>query len=66
MTPEAQDNGQINNFDPAKTNIICNQGDAVCRGLLVVLPAHLDYTRRVPEMLDFLQTALTSAGVAPA
>jgi cutinase len=59
-----QDNGQIPNFDASKTNIICNRGDAVCNGLLAVLPAHLDYTRRVPEMLDFLETAITAAGVA--
>jgi cutinase len=63
-TQNRQDNGQIPNFDASKTNIICNRGDAVCNGLLAVLPAHLDYTRRVPEMLDFLETAITAAGVA--
>ncbi|KAH8174065.1 cutinase domain-containing protein [Sarocladium implicatum] len=62
-TQNTQDRGQIKGFDPAKTNIICNTGDAVCTGLLVVLPAHLDYTRRVPAMATFLESALTAAGV---
>lgn len=57
-----QDGGQIPNFPPEKTNIICNAGDAVCSGTLTILPAHLDYTRRTGEQVDFLTKALQAAG----
>ncbi|KAI8629536.1 cutinase-domain-containing protein [Xylariaceae sp. FL1651] len=66
-TQNVQDNGQINGFDPAKTKVICNDADAVCKGTLVVLPAHLDYTRRTPEAVDFLVAQVQngkSAGTA--
>ncbi|KAI1334836.1 cutinase [Xylariaceae sp. FL0016] len=53
-TQNQQDNGQINGFDPAKTKVICNNGDQVCVGTLNILPPHLDYTRRAPEAIDFL------------
>lgn len=59
-----QDRNQIPNFDPAKTNVICNPGDAVCLGTLTILPAHLDYTRRANEQVDFIEKALTAAGVS--
>jgi cutinase len=53
-TQNQQDNGQINNFPANKLKVICNDGDAVCRGTLTILPAHLDYTRRADEAVDFL------------
>ena len=53
-TQNQQDGGQIDNFDPAKTLVICNDGDAVCVGTLTILPAHLDYGRRAPEGVDFI------------
>lgn len=53
-TQNQQDNEQIPNFDPAKTLIICNNGDAVCRGTLTILPAHLAYGRRADEGVDFV------------
>ncbi|KAK5056832.1 hypothetical protein LTR84_012364 [Exophiala bonariae] len=53
-TQNQQDNGQIPNFDPAKTLVICNAGDAVCRGTLTILPAHLAYGARADEGVDFI------------
>lgn len=53
-TQNQQDNEQIPNFPPEKTLIICNAGDAVCRGTLTILPAHLAYTARADEAVDFL------------
>lgn len=53
-TQNEQDNGQIPNFDRAKTLIICNAGDAVCRGTLTILPAHLAYGARADEGVDFI------------
>jgi len=61
-TQNEQDNGQIPNFDADKTKVICNRGDAVCRGTLTILPAHLDYTRRADEAVDFITGQLTAAG----
>ncbi|KAH7326622.1 cutinase-2 [Stachybotrys elegans] len=61
-TKNQQDNGQIPNFPPEKTNIICNTGDAVCRGLLTILPAHLTYGTRADEQVDFLTEKLVAAG----
>lgn len=53
-TQNQQDKGQIPNFDPAKTKIICNVGDAVCIGTLTILPAHLTYGARADEGVDFI------------
>lgn len=53
-TQNRQDGGRIPNFPPDRTLIICNTGDLVCAGTLTILPAHLAYTPRVPEAVDFL------------
>lgn len=53
-TQNEQDNGQIDNFDPAKTLIICNDGDLVCQGTLTIRAPHLDYERRAPEGVAFI------------
>lgn len=53
-TQNLQDGGQIPNFPPEKTLVICNDGDAVCAGTLTILAPHLDYVRRVPEAVSFL------------
>jgi len=63
-TQNQQDNGQINNFPQDKTLVICNRGDAVCRGTLTILPAHLDYTRRADEAVDFLVQKANQATAA--
>jgi cutinase len=62
-TQNLQDRGQIPNFPADKTNVICNTGDAVCRGTLTILPAHLDYTRRSGEQADFIVSKLQAAGL---
>ncbi|KAK1572850.1 cutinase [Colletotrichum navitas] len=62
-TQNTQDKGQIPNFPKEKTKIICATGDAVCKGTLVVLPAHLSYGRNAGEMADFISQKLTAAGV---
>ncbi|KAF2624225.1 carbohydrate esterase family 5 protein [Macroventuria anomochaeta] len=53
-TQKQQDNNQIPNFPADKVKIICQTGDAVCRGQLVVLPAHLTYGSRADEGVEFL------------
>ncbi|KZM21488.1 Cutinase [Ascochyta rabiei] len=53
-TQKQQDRNQIPNFPADKVKIICQPGDAVCQGALVVLPAHLTYGSRADEGADFL------------
>lgn len=53
-TQKQQDGNQIPNFPADKVKIICQAGDAVCRGQLVVLPAHLTYGARADEGVQFL------------
>lgn len=53
-TQKQQDRNQIPNFPAEKVKIICQLGDAVCRGQLVVLPAHLTYGSRANEGVQFL------------
>ncbi|KAF9873736.1 cutinase [Colletotrichum karsti] len=57
-----QEGGKIANFPEDKTNIICARGDAVCRGTLTILPAHLSYGRNAQEQADFITQKLTAAG----
>ncbi|KAK6531870.1 hypothetical protein TWF694_003035 [Orbilia ellipsospora] len=59
-----QDHGRIPNFPTEKTKIICNEGDEICNGTLKVLRPHLDYTRRVPEAVDFLVNKIKAAGLS--
>ncbi|KAL1606694.1 hypothetical protein SLS60_004101 [Paraconiothyrium brasiliense] len=63
-TQNTQDNGQIPNFDPAKTKIICANGDLVCDGTLTILPPHLSYGRNAADGAAFLvqkaQTAMAA------
>ncbi|OLN88110.1 putative cutinase 1-like protein 1 [Colletotrichum chlorophyti] len=61
-TQNQQDRGQIPNFPQDKTKIICAQGDAVCRGTLTILPAHLSYGSRADEMASFISQKLSAAG----
>jgi len=60
-TKNLQDRGQIPNFAKDKLLIICNALDAVCFGTLTILPAHLDYVRRVPEAVAFLTAKIRAA-----
>ncbi|KAH7090731.1 cutinase-domain-containing protein [Paraphoma chrysanthemicola] len=60
-TQKQQDDDQIPNFPVAKTKIICQAGDAVCRGTLTILPAHLTYGARADEGVEFLTTQIQGA-----
>jgi cutinase len=53
-TQKKQDGGQIPNFDPAKTLILCHDGDLVCEGSLIVLDAHHDYDDLAPQAVQFI------------
>jgi cutinase len=60
-TQKQQDNDQIPNFPKEKVDIICQPGDAVCRGILTVLPAHLTYGVRADEGVAFLTKQIQGA-----
>ncbi|KAH9875389.1 hypothetical protein J1614_004881 [Plenodomus biglobosus] len=60
-TQKQQDNNQIPNFSADKVKIICQVGDAVCRGTLTILPAHLTYGARADEGVEFLATQIRGA-----
>ncbi|KAJ4381283.1 hypothetical protein N0V86_003632 [Didymella sp. IMI 355093] len=60
-TQKLQDRNQIPNFPADKVKIICQPGDAVCLGQLVVLPAHLTYGVRANEGVDFLVQQIKGA-----
>jgi cutinase len=60
-TQNEQQNGQIANYPKEKVKIICNDGDEVCDGTLIVLPPHLEYNDRVPEATTFLVSKLKAA-----
>lgn len=53
-TQKKQDDEQVPNVDPAKTLILCNDGDLVCDGTLIVTKNHLDYTSKVQQASDFV------------
>ena len=53
-TQKLQDRNQIPDFPADKVKIICQPGDAVCLGQLLVLPAHLTYGVRADEGVEFL------------
>ncbi|KAI1127600.1 carbohydrate esterase family 5 protein [Nemania abortiva] len=53
-TQKQQDGGKIPNYDASKTLILCNSGDLVCDGTLIVTSAHLDYTPSVPTAVSFI------------
>ncbi|KAF1836840.1 cutinase precursor [Decorospora gaudefroyi] len=60
-TQKQQDRDQIPNFPKNKVKIICQFGDAVCRGTLTVLPAHLTYGARADEGVAFLAAQIRGA-----
>ncbi|GAP87871.1 putative cutinase [Rosellinia necatrix] len=53
-TQKQQDGGRIPNFDTARTLILCNSGDLVCEGSLIITSAHLSYTSSVPTAVSFI------------
>ncbi|KAH8730384.1 cutinase-domain-containing protein [Phaeosphaeriaceae sp. PMI808] len=60
-TQKQQDNAQIPNFPKEKVEIICQFGDAVCNGRLLVLPAHLTYGVRADDGVAFLSAQIKGA-----
>lgn len=55
-TRNQQDGEAIPGFDAAKTLIICNTGDLVCEGTLIITSAHTDYTSTVPTAVAFMKS----------
>ncbi|KAH7058907.1 cutinase-domain-containing protein [Macrophomina phaseolina] len=53
-TYNLQSGGRIPGLPQEKLRIICNTGDLVCAGTLIIALPHLDYVRRVPEAVSFL------------
>ncbi|KAK6084414.1 cutinase precursor [Seiridium cupressi] len=53
-TQKEQDDDQVPTFDTAKTLVLCNDGDKVCNGTLIITKAHLDYTGKVQQASDFI------------
>lgn len=58
-----QDSGRIRGYPPEKTLIICNQGDKLCTGAIIVVPIHFDYTKWVPTAIRFLTARLLEANL---
>ncbi|KAL1956407.1 hypothetical protein VTO42DRAFT_7293 [Malbranchea cinnamomea] len=58
-TRNEQDGGRIPNFPTDKTNIICNPGDLVCDGTLILTAAHFTYGTRVRGAVDWLEDRLS-------
>ena len=56
-----QDSGRIKGYPQEKTLIICNKGDVLCTGSIIVVPIHFDYTKWVPTAVTFLTTTLLEA-----
>jgi cutinase len=53
-TQKKQDGGKIPNFDPARTLILCHDGDLVCSGTLIITDAHHDYEDLAPQAVSFI------------
>ncbi|KAI0407867.1 carbohydrate esterase family 5 protein [Xylaria palmicola] len=53
-TQRQQDGGRIPNFDAGRTLILCNSGDLVCEGTLIITSAHLSYVSSVPSGVNFI------------
>lgn len=61
-TRNQQSGGTLPGYPANKLKIICNTGDLVCSGTLIITAAHLAYVPRVPEAVDFLSARITAAG----
>ncbi|KAI1199856.1 carbohydrate esterase family 5 protein [Nemania serpens] len=53
-TRKEQDGGVIPGIDPARTLILCHDGDLVCDGTLIVTDNHYDYDDLAPTAVDFI------------
>ena len=59
-TRNQQTGGTIPNYAQEDLLIICNPGDPVCKGILIVTAAHLSYVPTVPEAVSFLEGRINS------
>ncbi|ORY60679.1 cutinase [Pseudomassariella vexata] len=57
-TQKEQDGARILSFDTSKTLILCNEGDQVCEGTLIITSAHFDYTGSVDTAVGFMRSKL--------
>lgn len=48
--------GLVPNYPEERTLQICNVGDEVCYGRLILTLTHLDYARRVSEAVAFIES----------
>ncbi|KAI1160830.1 carbohydrate esterase family 5 protein [Nemania serpens] len=53
-TRKEQDGGVIPGIDPARTLILCHDGDLVCDGTLIVTDNHYDYDDLAPTAVSFI------------
>lgn len=60
-TKNKQNGGRIPNFPAEKTKVICETGDLVCDGTLIVTVAHLLYLDDVSSAKSFLVNKINSS-----
>lgn len=60
-TRNAQTGGSIPGFPREDTLVICNLGDGICTGTLIVTAAHLAYIPTVPRAVAFLSGKIEGA-----
>jgi cutinase len=61
-TRNKQDRGKIPNFPANRVKVICNAGDGVCGGALLVNVGHMTYTARIGEGASFLASRVRGFG----
>lgn len=62
-TRRLQTGGRIAGYPADRTLVICNVGDLVCVGTLVITPAHIGYPARVPEAVDFMEARIQAVAI---
>lgn len=50
-----QNQGKVPGFPDEKLKVICNEGDLVCNGTLIITPHHLTYQQRLGEAVEFIK-----------
>lgn len=61
-TKNEQYDERIPDYPTERTLIICNVGDLVCEGTLIIAAPHLLYGPRVPAAVDFLEQRVAALG----
>lgn len=59
-TKNKQNGGRIPNYPTEKTKIICEPGDLVCDGTLIITASHLLYLDDVPTAKNFYVNRLNN------